>query len=149
MTDHESYMQLALAEAEAAAARGEVPVGAVLVRGGIVIAAAGNTREQLSDPLGHAELNVLAAGSRILGDWRLSGCTLYVTVEPCAMCAGAIVNARIDRVVYGASEPVTGCVGSRIHLFDLDLGHRPLVTAGVLAERCGTLMTNFFAGQRQ
>lgn len=148
MTDHNIYMELAIAEAEKAAARGEVPVGAVMVRDGIVIAAAGNTREAANDPLGHAELSVIAAASRILGDWRLSGCTLYVTLEPCPMCAGAIMGARVDRVVYGAPDPTMGCVGSRIHLFDLDMGYRPLVTTGVLAERCSELMRGFFESRR-
>ena len=148
MVDHESYMELALAEARHAGARGEVPVGAVLVRHGIVIAGAGNTRELENDPLGHAELNVIRQGCRILGDWRLTGCTLYVTLEPCPMCAGAILNARLDKVVYGAADPVMGCLGSRIHLFDLDMGVRPLVTPGVLAEPCGQLLRAFFETRR-
>ncbi|MEG2086923.1 MAG: tRNA adenosine(34) deaminase TadA [Angelakisella sp.] len=148
MVNHEQYMELALAEAEAAAARGEVPVGAVLVHNGIVIAQAGNTREGDGDALGHAELTVLRQGCRVLGDWRLVGCTLYVTLEPCPMCAGAMVNARIDRVVYGAADPAMGCVGSKIHLFDLDFNHRPLVTTGVLAERCTALLKAFFETKR-
>lgn len=148
MTDHEGYMELALAQARLAQARGEVPVGAVLVRDGQVIAACGNTREGDSDPLGHAEINVIREGCRILGDWRLSDCTLYVTLEPCPMCAGAIVNARLHKLVYGASDPAAGCVGSRIHLFDLDFNHRPLVTTGVLSEQCGALLTNFFRAKR-
>lgn len=148
MQNHDTYMQLALEQARLAAARGEVPVGAVLVRHGIVIAAGGNTREQDNDPLGHAEINVIRQGCRVLGDWRLSGCTLYVTLEPCPMCAGAILNARLDKVVYGAPDPVMGCLGSRIHLFDLDMGTRPLVTPGVLAEECGALVSDFFAARR-
>lgn len=141
-------MALALEQAKLALARGEVPVGAVLVRGGEVIAACGNTREQDRDPLGHAEINAIREGCRILGDWRLSDCTLYVTLEPCSMCAGAIANARLRKLVYGAADPVAGCVGSRIHLFDLDFNHRPLVTTGVLAEQCGALLTAFFREKR-
>lgn len=149
MTDHEHYMALALEQAKLALDCGEVPVGAVLVRGGEVIAAGGNTRERDSDPLGHAEINVIREGCRITGDWRLSDCTLYVTLEPCPMCAGAILNARLYKLVYGAADPAAGCVGSRIHLFDLDFNHRPLVTPGVLADRCGALLTDFFKKKRQ
>lgn len=148
MTDHEKYMTIALEEAKLAAVRGEVPVGAVLVRDGQVLAAAGNTREGDSDPLGHAEINVIRQAALTLGDWRLNGCVLYVTLEPCAMCAGTIVNARIDRVVYGCGDPAAGCVGSRIHLFDLDLGCRPLVTAGVMERQCRELLQDFFARRR-
>ncbi|MEG1943686.1 MAG: nucleoside deaminase, partial [Angelakisella sp.] len=125
LIDNEYYMSLALAEARLAGKRGEVPVGAVLVRRGEIIAACGNTREEEHDPLGHAEINVIRAGCRVLGDWRLSDCTLYVTLEPCSMCAGAILNARVAKVVYGAADPVAGVLGSRLHLFDLDLGFRP------------------------
>lgn len=148
MTEQEQYMTLALEQARLAQSRGEVPVGAVLVQNGQVLAACGNTREQDNDPLGHAEIKVIQEGARILGDWRLTGCTLYVTLEPCPMCAGAILNARIQKVVYGASDPAAGCLGSRIHMFDMDLGYRPLVTAGVLAEQCGALMSEFFKERR-
>lgn len=148
MVNHEQYMELALEEARQAALRGEVPVGAVMVRRGIVIAAAGNTREGNNDPLGHAEITVIREASHLLGDWRLDGCTLYVTLEPCPMCAGAIVNARVDRVVYGACDPAAGCVGSRIHLFDLGFNHRPLVTTGVLAQECGQVLRDFFGDKR-
>ncbi|MEG0752765.1 MAG: nucleoside deaminase, partial [Angelakisella sp.] len=123
MTEQEQYMTLALEQARLAQSRGEVPVGAVLVQNGQVLAACGNTREQENDPLGHAEIKVIQEGARILGDWRLTGCTLYVTLEPCPMCAGAILNARIQKVVYGASDPAAGCLGSRIHMFDMDLGY--------------------------
>lgn len=148
MIDHEGYMALALEQARLAGQRGEVPVGAVLVRGGELLAACGNTREADGDPLGHAELNAIREGSRLLGDWRLRDCTLYVTLEPCPMCAGAIVNARITKLVYGAADPAMGCVGSRIHLFDLDFNHRPLVTTGVLAKECAALLTDFFKERR-
>lgn len=149
MINHELYMELALEQAVQAAALGEVPVGAVLVHNGIVIAQAGNTRETRQDPMGHAELTAIRTASQILGRWRLTGCTLYVTLEPCPMCAGAIVNARIDHLVYGAADPAAGCVGSRIHLFDLDFNHRPRVTTGVLADRCGALLKDFFEEKRQ
>lgn len=148
MRDDERYMKIALEQARQAGERGEVPVGAVLVHGGEVLAAVGNTRQNAADPFGHAEMSAIAAGCRALGDWRLSGCTLYVTLEPCPMCAGAILNARLERLVYGASDAVMGCVGSRIHLFDLDMGYRPKVTAGVLAEDCGLLLTQFFRKRR-
>ncbi|MEG0541371.1 MAG: nucleoside deaminase [Angelakisella sp.] len=148
MTEQEQYMTLALEQARLAQSRGEVPVGAVLVQNGQVLAACGNTREQENDPLGHAEIKVIQEGARILGDWRLTGCTLYVTLEPCPMCAGAILNARIQKVVYGASDPAAGCLGSRIHMFDMDLGYRPLVTAGILAEQCSALMSEFFKERR-
>lgn len=148
MTEQEQYMTLALEQARLAQSRGEVPVGAVLVQNGQVLAACGNTREQENDPLGHAEIKVIKEGARILGDWRLTGCTLYVTLEPCPMCAGAILNARIQKVVYGASDPAAGCLGSRIHMFDMDLGYRPLVTAGILAEQCSALMSEFFKERR-
>lgn len=147
MADRESYMRLALAEAEKAGARGEIPVGAVIVRGGEVIAAAGNTREAANDPTGHAEINAIRLASARLG-WRLDGCAMYVTLEPCAMCAGAAVNARLDEVAYGAADPIAGCMGSRINLPHLELGSVPRVVPGVLAEECAALLADFFAARR-
>jgi len=144
-----AFMAEALAEAKAAGAAGEVPIGAVVVHDGKVIARAGNTREGAQDPFGHAELTAMRAAAAALGSWRLTGCTLYVTLEPCAMCAGAIVLARVDRVVYGATDPKAGAVGS---LYDLPadprLNHRPVVQAGVLAEECGELLRAFFRARR-
>ena len=145
---HRVFMEMALEEARCAGARGEVPVGAVLVKNGVVIARGGNTREEAGDALGHAELEVIREGCRVLGGWRLSGCTLYVTLEPCPMCAGACLNARLDRVVYGAADPAAGCLGSKINLFDLDFAQRPRIVAGVLEEECGRLLADFFADKR-
>lgn len=142
------FMRAALAEAELAGQRGEVPVGAVLVREGEILAAAGNTRENAGDALGHAELEVIRLGCKLLGGWRLTGCTLYVTLEPCPMCAGACINARVDRVVYGAADPVAGVLGSRANLFAMDFPHRPTLTVGVLGRECGHLLREFFAGKR-
>lgn len=142
-------MKLALAEARSAAARGEVPVGAVIVVDGTVVAAAGNTRELAADPTGHAELTAIREASKVLGRWRLHDATLYVTLEPCPMCAGAIVNARIPRLVYGASDPKAGAVRSLYQLCDDPrLNHRLQIEAGVLAEEGGALLRDFFQKKR-
>ncbi|MEA5010373.1 MAG: tRNA adenosine(34) deaminase TadA [Angelakisella sp.] len=148
MLNHELFMQEAIAEAKLAQAHGEVPVGAVLVKNGQIIARSGNTRENDTDVLGHAEIKVIQEGCKALGGWRLTGCTLYVTLEPCPMCAGAIINARIERVVYGAADPAAGCAGSKINLFALDFNHTPLIRAGVLEEECKALLKDFFAQKR-
>jgi tRNA(adenine34) deaminase len=143
-------MRLALREAEAAAAEDEVPIGAVILRGGQVIASAHNQREQLRDPTAHAEMIAITQAAGVLGDWRLEGCTLYVTLEPCPMCAGAIVLARIPRVVYGAADPKAGAAQSLFQLLsDARLNHRAEVTAGVLAEECGKLLSRFFEQKRR
>jgi tRNA(adenine34) deaminase len=148
-TDAQS-MRLALREAEAAAAEDEVPIGAVILRGGQVIASAHNQREQLRDPTAHAEMIAITQAAGVLGDWRLEDCTLYVTLEPCPMCAGAIVLARIPRVVYGAADPKAGAAQSLFQLLsDARLNHRAEVTAGVLAEECGALLTRFFEQKRK
>lgn len=150
MNDDERYMMLALEEARAAAAEGEVPIGAVLVCDGIVVATGRNAREAAADPTAHAELIAIRQGAEKLGRWRLWGCTLYVTLEPCPMCAGAMVNARIDRLVYGAADPKAGAVGT---LFDLSadprLNHRYEVTRGVLEAECGQALKEFFQGLRR
>ena len=143
-TADEEAMDAALAEAAQALAEGEIPVGAVLVRDGRIIARAHNRREALGDPTAHAELLCLRAGAAALGDWRLRDCTLYVTLEPCPMCAGAIVNARIPRVVYGAADPKNGCCGSVVDLFSLPFNHRPELTGGVLEADCAALLSEFF-----
>ncbi len=144
-----AFMREALEEARQAADVGEVPVGAVVVHGGQVIARAHNAREIESDPTAHAELVAMREASRLLRSWRLSGCTVYVTLEPCFMCAGTIVNARPDRVVFGAMDPKAGAVGSLSNvLADERLNHQPEVTAGVLAEECGTLLKDFFRAAR-
>jgi len=146
---HESYMTLALQQARAARQWGDVPIGAVIVRDGAVIAAAGNRRVVDSDPTAHAELSAIRAAAEAVGDWRLTGCELYVTLEPCIMCAGAIVLARLDTVVYGAADPRAGAVESLYSILaDTRLNHQPEVVAGVLADECGRLLREFFAHQR-
>jgi tRNA(adenine34) deaminase len=145
----EQMMRAALAEASACEDSEDVPVGAVVARGEDVIAAAGNARERLQDPTAHAEIQALRAASGVLGSWRLDGCTLYVTLEPCAMCAGAIVLARVDRVVFGAADPKAGFAGSLGNLVqDERLNHRVELTGGVLQEECGELLRAFFRGRR-
>jgi len=147
---HDQFMMLALREAEQALSEDEVPVGAVIVRQGQVIAAAHNQREQLHDPTAHAETIAITQAASALGSWRLEDCTLYVTLEPCAMCAGAIVLARLPRVVYGAADPKAGAVASLYQLLnDGRLNHRAEVVAGVLAGPCGDILSRFFAQKRQ
>lgn len=143
------YMGLALREAHRAARREEAPIGAVIVREGHVIARACNDRETSKNALGHAELLAIDKACRRLGGWRLPGCTLYVTLEPCPMCAGAIINSRIERVVYGAADPKSGCCGSVTDLFSLPFNHRPAVTGGVRREECAALLTAFFRQLRR
>lgn len=142
-------MQLALAQARLAAALGEVPVGAVVCRGGEVVAAAHNRREQDKNALAHAELLAIDAACRALGGWRLHECDLYVTLEPCPMCSGAIVNARIRRVVYGARDPKAGCFGSVSDFALLPFNHRPEVVGGLLEQACGGVLRDFFAELRK
>lgn len=143
------WMDRALGHARLAAAHGDVPVGAVVVHGGEVLAEAGNRREADADPTAHAEILALRAAARALGSWRLDGCRLYVTLEPCAMCAGALVAARLPELVYGAPDPKAGAVGS---LYDIPrdrrLNHEVAVTAGVLAEDCALLLRRFFQARR-
>ena len=141
-------MELALREAQKALEEGEIAVGAVLMRGDEVLWADHNRREQLHDPTAHAEMLCLRNGARVLGDWRLGGCTLYVTLEPCPMCAGAIINARIPRVVFGAREENTGSCGSVIDLFSENYGHRPTVFSGICAEESRALLQRFFLDRR-
>ena len=147
---HDHYMRQALAQAQAAFADDEVPIGAVIVQGERVIAAAHNQRETLSDPTAHAEIIAITQAAAALEDWRLEGCTLYVTLEPCIMCAGAILLARIPTVVYGATDPKAGAVQSLYHLLNDDrLNHRCQVIPGILAPECGQLLTRFFQEQRR
>jgi tRNA(adenine34) deaminase len=142
-------MRLALEEARAAAAGGDVPVGAVVARADAVVARAGNARERDQDPTAHAEILALRRASAALGSWHLEGCTIYVTLEPCAMCAGALVLARVDRLVFGAPDPKAGFVGSLGDLArDERLNHVVDVTAGVLAESCGEVLRDFFRERR-
>ena len=147
--DDERFMRLALAEARAALEHDDVPVGAVLVRGGEVLTRDHNRREELRDPTAHAEVLVLSGGAAERGSWRLDDCTLYVTLEPCAMCAGAIVLARVPRVVYGASDPKAGACGSVLDVAAHPrLNHRADVVGGVLAGECAALLVDFFAARR-
>ena len=145
----ERVMRLALEEARAAAAGGDVPVGAVIVRGDEILAREGNAREREQDPTAHAEILALRQASSAIGSWHLDGCAMVVTLEPCAMCAGAIVLARLDRLVFGASDPKAGFAGSLGDLVrDGRLNHEVDVTVGVLAEECGEILRSFFAERR-
>ncbi len=142
-------MSRALEQARLAALLGEVPVGAVLVRDGRLIAESGNRTVTRPDPTAHAEVEAIRAGAARTGDWRLGGCTLYVTLEPCAQCAGALVLARVDRVVYAAPDPKAGMAGSLGNLLqDPRLNHRTELTEGVLAEEAGGLLRDFFRARR-
>lgn len=143
MTDRE-WMHRALELAAEAAAEGEVPVGAVIVKDGELISTGRNRREIGKNALAHAEIEAINGACEVLGGWRLSGCTLYVTLEPCPMCAGAIINARIDRVVYGAADPKAGSCGSIVNLFSLPYNHRPELIGGVLEDECAASLQNFF-----
>jgi tRNA(adenine34) deaminase len=145
----ERMMRLALEEAEACLDSGDVPVGAVIARDGDMLAAAGNARERMQDPTAHAEVLALREASDISDSWRLDGCTMYVTLEPCAMCAGATVLARVDRVVFGARDPKAGFAGSLGNLLqDERLNHRVDLTTGLLEEECGDLLRAFFRDRR-
>lgn len=142
-------MSLALKEARRAAERSEVPVGALIGRGGEVIAAAGNERESRKDPTAHAEIIAIRAAAKKLGGWRLPGCTLYVTVEPCPMCAGAIYQARIERLVFGAADEKAGAAGTLMDIVrNKRLNHQVDVTGGVLAQACADALKGFFSSRR-
>lgn len=146
---HKVWMDRAITQAKLARAVGDVPVGAVVVRDGELLAQAHNRRELDQDPTAHAELLALRAAARAIGSWRLEGCTLYVTLEPCAMCAGAVVLARLPALVYGTADPKTGAVGSLMDLArDPRLNHQVDVTTGILAEECADLLTRFFRSRR-
>ena len=148
MTDYE-LMGAALAEAEQAAALGEVPVGAVVARDGEIIAAAHNTRETEKNALHHAELLAIDAACKKLGGWRLWQCELFVTLEPCPMCSGAIINSRIKRVVYGAADTKAGCCGSLTDLFALPFNHHPVIESGLLEDEAQALLQDFFVMLRE
>ena len=144
MTEREEWMTQALALAREALAEGEVPVGCVIVKDGVVVGSGRNRREVERTALGHAELDAIAQACRTLGGWRLTGCTLYVTLEPCPMCAGAIINARIPVVCYGARDDKAGCCGSVLNLFEERFNHRPRIYGGVLEAPCAALLQEFF-----
>ena len=145
----EKFMREALALAQAAADEGEVPVGCVVVRGGEIVGRGRNRRESAKSALAHAEIEAIAEACRKLGGWRLWQCTLYVTLEPCPMCAGAIINARLPRVVYGAKEPTNGCCGSAVDLFMLPCSQKPELVPGVLEEECSAMLSAFFRRLRE
>jgi tRNA(adenine34) deaminase len=147
---HEYFMRMALAEAEAAFAEDEVPIGAVIVHDGRIIASAHNQREQLRDPTAHAEMVAITQAAQQMESWRLEGCTLYVTLEPCPMCAGAILQARVPTVVYGAPDPKGGAVHTLYQLLsDPRLNHRPQIVSGVMVAPCGEILSRFFQAQRK
>lgn len=149
MTDIE-YMEIALQFAEEAAAAGEVPVGAIVVKNGEIIGRGYNAPITTHDPSAHAEIRAMRDAANHLGNYRLVDCTLYVTLEPCAMCSGAIQHARIAKVIYGASDPKTGACGSVINLMaEPKLNHHTEISGGILAERCGAVLSKFFAARRK
>ena len=148
--DDADFMQEALREAKKAESEGEVPVGAVIVAGGEIIGRGHNRRENLQDPLAHAELEAIREASQARSSFRLTGCTIYVTLEPCAMCAGALVNSRLERLVFAARDPKAGFAGSLGNLVqDVRLNHRLEVEAGILAEESSRLLSSFFANLRR
>lgn len=150
MESREYYMSLAIELAREAAENGEVPVGCVIVNaGGEIIGRGRNRRIEKNDATAHAEMEAIREASACLKDWRLDGCTMYVTLEPCPMCAGAIIMSRVSTVVFGAREALTGSVGSVIDLFSEKYGHSPAVFTGVCADECSKAMRRFFAGKRE
>ena len=145
MTEDEKFMKAALAQAKKAAAIDEVPIGCVIVYEGKIIARGYNKRNKEKNTLSHAEMNAIRKASKYLGDWRLEGCTMYITLEPCPMCAGAIVQARIDKIVIGSMNPKAGCAGSVLNLLEMDgFNHKVEVERGVLEEECSTMLSGFF-----
>ena len=145
---HEKYMQMALKEARLAALEGEIPVGAVIVKDGEVIASAHNNREATGDATGHAETLAIREACRILGGWHLEKCTLYVTLEPCPMCMGAIINSRLGKVVFGAKDAKAGACGSVIDLRNYPLNHKPIVESGFMKDECAAVLSDFFRERR-
>ena len=147
--EREDYMREALALAREAAEAGEVPVGCVIVRKGEIVGRGRNRREEKQAVFSHAEMEAMAQANARLGTWRLDDCELYVTLEPCPMCAGAILNARIPRLFYGARDPAFGACGGVLNLFMEDFPHRPALVGGILGEECRAVLAAFFAGLRQ
>jgi len=145
----EEMMAIALKEAKTALLEGEAPIGAVIVKDGEVVSTGRNTRETKKTALGHAEIEAIAKACEKLGSWRLSGCTMYVTLEPCPMCAGAIINARIDRVVYGAKDDKAGSMGTLIDLSKVNFNHNPRLTAGIMTKESAELLSEFFISLRE
>jgi len=150
VTEHEQWMRAALQEAKIAASYGEVPIGAVIVRDGEIIARGHNRRETWKDPTAHAETIAIREAARVLGGWRLTNCRLYVTLEPCPMCAGSILLSRVDEVFVGAMDEKGGAVGSKTNLLDTDAwNHRPEITTGILADECSMMLKEFFRNMRK
>lgn len=149
MTNDEQFMRLALKEAEKAAKRGETPVGAVIVCDGVVVSKAFNTRETRKNALYHAEIRAIDAACRKLGGWRLHRCEMFVTLEPCPMCAGAILNARIRRVVFAAKDPKAGCFGSLVDLSSFAFNHKPIIESGLCEKESRCLLRSFFTELRK
>ena len=149
MTQDEKFMAQALKQAEISANFDEVPVGAVIVKDGKIIARGHNLRESKNDPTAHAEIVAIRKACKKLSSWRLEGCTIYVTIEPCSMCAGTLLWTRIERIVYGANDPKGGALGSSYNLFEVkNINHHPEITGGVLEKKCSTLMSTFFRSKR-
>lgn len=148
MNNNEYFMKKALILAKLAAKEEEVPVGAVIVKDGKIIATGRNRREAKKNALYHAEIEAIDKACKVLGGWRLCLCEIYVTLEPCPMCAGAIINSRLKRVVFGATDPKSGSVGSVINLFEMPYNHKPEVISGVLEEPCSKILSNFFKRRR-
>lgn len=147
---HERYMQAALQQAQRAYEIGEVPVGCVIVHDGVIVGKAHNQRETLQDPTAHAEVLAITQAAAELGSWRLENTRLYVTLEPCPMCAGAIINSRVAEVIFGAYDPKAGVVGTLMNLLEDDrFNHRPAVIPGVMADACGAILTDFFRSIRE
>lgn len=149
MQQDEMFMQEAVKLAAQAASEGEVPVGAVVVKDGKIVGRGRNRRETDKNALAHAEIEAINDACNQLGSWRLNGCELYVTLEPCPMCAGAIINSRLDRVVFGAMDKKAGSVGSVINMFELPYNHRPIVTVGIGQQECSEVLSNFFKDLRK
>lgn len=145
---NKEFMKLAILEAEKAAAKGEVPVGAVIIKNGEVIAACHNLREEKQNALSHAEMEAINTACKKLGSWRLDDCEMYVTLEPCPMCTGAIINARIKTVIFGAYDSKMGCMDSVINLCDYSFNHRPEIYAGIMEDECLSVLQNFFKNLR-
>lgn len=146
----EEAMRLALEEAKKAMAIGEVPIGAVIIREGEVVGRGHNLRETQKDPTAHAEMIAIRDAAQQLQGWRLLGCTLYITLEPCPMCAGAIVQSRLERVVYGTRDPKAGCAGTLMNLLDESrFNHRPILKSGILQDECASILTQFFRQLRR
>ena len=149
ITKDQKYMSLAIEQAKIAESMNEVPVGAIIVYNDKIISSGYNKREKLNNSLCHAEIEAINGACEYLNRWRLIDCHLYVTLEPCAMCAGAIINARISRVIYGASDPKSGSCGSVINLFDLPYNHKPEIVCGVMPEECSNILKQFFFNLRK